>query len=220
MFWEAESVINSRPVCYVYSDEVGEVLTPSHLINGRRIKTEPQNDVIISETNGTLSKRLLHLERLIEHFYKRWKFEYLTELREYQSCNNAAPTKSIQVGDVVLIEDKKLPRSRWRLGLVTNLLQSKDGYVRGCRLRVSDGKNTIFLQRPINQLCYFEVKSEGYKASTITDENEKTVEEENDKSRTVTEIPKDIIKYNVTPARPRRKAAILGELKRISSHQE
>ena len=34
---EIEAVINSRPLCYIYTDEVDEVLTPSHLFMGRRL---------------------------------------------------------------------------------------------------------------------------------------------------------------------------------------
>lgn len=155
---EAEGVINSRPLCYEYSDDVIETLTPSHLMHGRRLKTESQYEEIREETGVTLTRRVRHLEKVIDHFQKRWKHEYLTELREHQSCNASTPTKQVKVGDVVLIEDKRLPRSRWRLGLISHLFVSKDGYVRGCKLKVHDGKNGyIYLQRPINQLCFFEV---------------------------------------------------------------
>ena len=65
------------------------------------------------------------------------------------------------MGDVVLIEDKMLPKIRWRLGVVSSLLPSKDGYVRGCKLRVHDGKGGhSYLKRPVNQLCHFEVNSD------------------------------------------------------------
>ena len=34
---EIESVLNSRPLCYIYDDEIDDVITPSHLMHGRRI---------------------------------------------------------------------------------------------------------------------------------------------------------------------------------------
>ena len=151
---------------------------------------------------------MLHLQTLIDHFQKRWKSEYLNELREHQCCNNSSPTKRVKIGDVVLVEDKKLPRLKWRLGLVTSLLQSKDGYVRGCQLRVYDGKNSyIYLRRPINQLCYFEVRTEE-SIKHPTSEKSDIVEKTNDLSKNVERI-----------TRPRRKAAARGELNRVLSKQ-
>ena len=34
---EVEAVVNSRPLTYIYEDEVEEVLTPSHFYCGRRL---------------------------------------------------------------------------------------------------------------------------------------------------------------------------------------
>ena len=38
---EIENVLNSRPLTYLYPDEMDEALTPSHLICGRRLLTLP-----------------------------------------------------------------------------------------------------------------------------------------------------------------------------------
>ena len=60
----------------------------------------------------------------------------------------------------MLIEEEGVPRAKWRMGKVIELKKSKDGYVRGCRLRVhNENRKTSFLNRPINKLCYFEVSS-------------------------------------------------------------
>ena len=37
---EIESVVNSRPLCYVYDDSIEETITPSHLLLGRRVSTK------------------------------------------------------------------------------------------------------------------------------------------------------------------------------------
>ena len=34
---EIEGIMNSRPLCYNYSDDIEEVITPSHLMYGRRL---------------------------------------------------------------------------------------------------------------------------------------------------------------------------------------
>ena len=97
---------------------------------------------------------------MVDNYERCWKKEYLTELREYQRCNNRLPAKQVKIGDVVLISDDKIPRCRWRLGKVEELLKSKDGRVRGCKLRVHcDKKKIAYLNRPVNKLCYFEVSS-------------------------------------------------------------
>ena len=75
---EIECTLNSRPITYQY--DIGEVLTPSHLILGQRLfpfssKISPNVDVLV--TNAKLSKRFLFLKKKLSHFWSRWKNEYL-----------------------------------------------------------------------------------------------------------------------------------------------
>ena len=65
-----------------------------------------------------------YLRSLIDHFERRWKHEYLTELREYQRNHDKLPAKQLKPGDIVLISDDTLPRNRWRMGKVEELIQS------------------------------------------------------------------------------------------------
>ena len=159
---EIEAVVNCRPLCYLYSDDVEETLTPSHLLTGKRLisSTRVFPGELRDETSTSLTNRVRYLRSLIEQFERRWKHEYLTELREYQRNHNRLPAKQLKIGDVVLISDDKLPRNRWRMGKVEALIPSKDGYVRAVKLRVySEGRTVSFLNRPVNKLCYFEVSS-------------------------------------------------------------
>ena len=131
-------------------------------MTGRRIlSTNRITPVKIFEENSkTLNSRCKYLTTLIEHYEKRWKSEYLTELREYQKCHNRLPAKQVKVGDIVLINEDNLPRSRWRMGKVEELFKGRDGYVRGCKLRVYCARKKVaHLNRPINKLCFFEVSS-------------------------------------------------------------
>ena len=56
---EMKGVLNSRPLTYVYSDDVTEPLTPSHLLVGYRILTLPDDtvsqDVDDEHTPGNLT---------------------------------------------------------------------------------------------------------------------------------------------------------------------
>ena len=93
-----------------------------------------------------------------------------------------------------MVEDKGTPRVKWRLGLVLSLRKSSDGFVRGCRVKVSDGrKNSIVLQRPINQLSYFEV-------SSIEKEDEPPAKKEPLQESSNTQVP-----------HPKCNAAVAGE---------
>ena len=159
---EIEAVVNCRPLCFLYSDDTEEVLTPSHLLSGKRLISTSRifPDENLEEDEISLNSRVKYIRTLIQHYERRWKNEYLTELREYQRSQNKIPAKQVKTGDVVLIHDEKLPRNSWRLGKVEELIQSKDGHVRACKLRVySKGRKKSYLNRPVNKLVYFEVSS-------------------------------------------------------------
>ena len=150
---EIEKIINNRPLTYVYNDLSEEPLTPSHLVNGRRLGhnfSEDINDPI--ELNEQLSK-------ILDHFWNRWSKDYLLELRENHRLKHNSkntPNSNINVGDIVLVHDGKLPRSKWRVGRVKELINSKDNIIRGAVVTVSYKNLTGHLRRPINKLYPFE----------------------------------------------------------------
>lgn len=74
---EVETVVNSRPLTYIYEDDVQEVLTRvvkcSHLYCGRRLLDEQNNkssDESITETNTgeNSAKRWTHMNKIIGNF--------------------------------------------------------------------------------------------------------------------------------------------------------
>ena len=148
-------IINNRPLTYVYNDLSEEPLTPSHLVNGRRLGnnfSEEINDPI--EMNEQLSK-------VLDHFWKKWSRGYLLELREIHKLRNncSSPNRVINIGDIILVQDEKLPRSKWRTGRAKELIYSKDQAVRGALITVSNKDKTRNLRRPINKLYLFECSS-------------------------------------------------------------
>ena len=110
---EVEGILNSRPLTYVSSDDIDEPLTPSHLVIGRRLNSLPkfgpdiQNDEYIPNPSiPDLTRRLVHLNNLIDHFWERWRREYLLELREpHRYANNTQEPHHLKVGDIVIIYD-------------------------------------------------------------------------------------------------------------------
>ena len=108
---ECETIINSRPLTFVYSDDVEEPLTPGHLLHGRRILSLPEvADVTVQELNReSMTRRAKYLNTLLVHFLRRWKKEYLVGLREYHRMKSLnAGQEVIQEGDVVSIHDSTL----------------------------------------------------------------------------------------------------------------
>ena len=94
---EMEAHLNNQSLTYVSSDlNEPKPLTPSHLLYGRIINTVPhpltaQDEVIDedfqesgSKLHHTLSKKAKAQALIIQHFWNRWKKEYLTSLRATQ----------------------------------------------------------------------------------------------------------------------------------------
>ena len=169
---EIEGVINARPITYVYDDQdsISYALTPSDMIYGRRVTTNPNSShQEIVSTYQALTKRGRHQRLLLQHLTKRWRTEYLTELREHsiQKRNRQGSVAAISKGDVVILKNDSTNRAFWQLGKVEELVQGRDGKVRAAVVRVSRGeKQPIHLRRVIQQLIPIEVAPDTFEIET------------------------------------------------------
>ena len=144
---EIEAIINSCPLSYLNSDDIEEPLTPSHLLMGRRIWSLPDNltcfdidDEDYEVSNESLQKRAKHLNRVLNHFWKRWSKEYLLDLRDTHRLRHASKTSTpVMVGNIVVVHDENQPRGFWKVARVERLLAGRDGLVRGAVLRLPSG---------------------------------------------------------------------------------
>ena len=169
---EIESVLNSRPLTYVYEDEIEEPLTPSHLMLGRRLLS---NGTVTESAAGQsqsqlssvdITKRVKHLKLLLEHFSSRWQREYLTELRQFhQYAANDKRTRlqkelaTVKEGDVVIVKEENRPRGTWKLGHVKELIKGRDKKTRGTVLTVVGNKGRLTeLRRPVQHLVPVECR--------------------------------------------------------------
>lgn len=163
---EIEAVINSRPLSYISGEDIEEPITPSHLIVGHRILNLPDNLDSVCDLNDSefaidgsqVNSQVKHLNQVLNHFWKRWRTEYLNNLREVHahiSKRHPADTKpQISVGDIVIVKDDHQPRGLWKLGIVQELMEGQDGQTRAAVVKVAsrDQQHTI-LKRPV-QLLY------------------------------------------------------------------
>ena len=107
---EIELVLNNRPIGVDYDDDQEDVLTPNHLIFGKKLL--PQNDIQqdrndCSANNNDMNKRKRMLSTILDHFWERWRKEYLTSLRETQPKDRNNKSTTISENDVVLIYEDK-----------------------------------------------------------------------------------------------------------------
>ncbi|XP_053402251.1 uncharacterized protein LOC128557826 [Mercenaria mercenaria] len=155
---EVECIVNDRPLTHISIDPTDEEpLTPSHLLYGRRITSpvypDDQEATADDISHSSADKLYRFKSATIEHFWSRWKHEYLTSLRQFHKMSgNHGDT--VTVGDVVQIHDNNLPRNRWSLGVIEDVVTGRDGLIRAARIRSRRGVT----MRPIAKLYPLELK--------------------------------------------------------------
>ena len=115
VLFEVENVLNNRPLCVVYDDDMSDVLTPNCLLYGRNL--DPENKIVEEIDFGVIEgsdlwEGKVALQNVVEHIWSVWYREYLSGLRE-QSCKSLGRRAAvIKVGDVVVIGEDLVPRQR------------------------------------------------------------------------------------------------------------
>ena len=66
-----------------------------------------------------LTCKMDHLARLLQKFWKRWKKEYLLELREFHHMRlDKGTAHTLEKGEIVTIYDEGHLRGLWKLGRI------------------------------------------------------------------------------------------------------
>ena len=107
-------------------------------------------------------RRMQHLSNILNRFWKRWRNEYLIELRNahrHQSQNDAST--AISIGDVVILHEENQPRGKWRVGKILDLIAGAHTCIRGAVVEVrSKGGKPVKLTRPDQRLYPLEIQCE------------------------------------------------------------
>ena len=151
--------LNNQPLTYQGEEIDIETLTPNHLMHGRRFKPIKEDEVFSDEEKIPARKRLKYLQTCKDRHWKRWKKEYLSSLREYHKITGSKTT-SIAIGDIVLVQDDNQPRNMWKLGRVTQVIQGRDGVIRGATLKTVTHGNIYEIDRPLQKLYPLELRAE------------------------------------------------------------
>lgn len=105
-------------------------------------------------------KMHMDLTSVLSHFWRRWRSEYLSELREchrYAAKNTHVPCVLAEE-DIVIIHDDALPRGHWKLGRIQEVYSGKDGLPRSALVRVATrNRQDTLLKRPIQLLYPLEI---------------------------------------------------------------
>ena len=113
---EVEAIVNSRPLSYVSPNDLEELLTPSHLLVGRRLTSLPDHTQYEQEPNEDfktspeiLTRRMRFLNNVLQKFWKQWKREYLLEPRNKHRGKGhlSKDHGTVSKGDVVVVRDDK-----------------------------------------------------------------------------------------------------------------
>ncbi|KAG7295038.1 hypothetical protein JYU34_022507 [Plutella xylostella] len=151
-FTKVEAVMNSRPLCPLSTDPTDlEVLTPGHFLIGQPLVALPEYDY--TDTKESRLSRFQHVQKMSQHFWSRWKTEYLHTLQQrYKWTSVTEPPK---LDDLVLIKEDNLAPLHWKRGRIVKLLPGKDGIVRVAEVKTQNG----VLLRPISKLCRLPIEA-------------------------------------------------------------
>ena len=109
------------------------------------------------EVNASqLTRRMKHLSNVLNHFWSRWRSEYLNELREshrYVAKKNSR-SPHVTKGDVVIVQYDALPRGFWKLGRIQEIFIGSDGLPLSALVGVATKDRQHTLLKRLLQLLY------------------------------------------------------------------
>ena len=143
---QVEACLNSRPLTPLPCDSDNvEVLTPGHFLIGKPIESLP--DTSLSYRALPLLHRWRLCQSVVRNFWQRWSVEYVTSLRRLTKWQH--PTRNVQVGDIVVLQEDNLVPTKWPLARVIETHVGNDKLVHVATIRTSTGT----YKRPTNKMA-------------------------------------------------------------------
>ena len=95
----------------------------------------------------SLRKRWRQSQYLADQFWKRWRREYLPTLQIRPKWN--VEQRNVSVGDLVLVVEDGVKRSKWKTGRVESVMPGLDWRVIFARVKTSTGSYVCALKRKL-----------------------------------------------------------------------
>ena len=154
---EIELCVNQRPISALTSSDCEvRALCPADLVNGYNARSRFPDTSVVAMPSSKRDQPILaqqvwkRQESIMRGFWKRFRIEYLTQLRGAVETR-PAPAVPLSVGDIVLISDPSPSRSFWPLAKIVNLFggERTDLRKRSCMVKLENGK---IVKRPISMI--------------------------------------------------------------------
>ena len=84
VLFEVELIINNAPLIYVYPNTIETCLTPNHLLFGRQLLYSSNTTSTVATNLTVLSSITDKINHIGNHFWDRWRHEYVVNLSETQ----------------------------------------------------------------------------------------------------------------------------------------
>ena len=178
-----------------------------HVVDILKTRFGKKQQIINAHMQALL--KLQNHRTLLTQFAQRWKKEYLLSIMESYKGKPSMDKPVIEVGDIVVLRNDGTKRSFWKLGKIVKLFTGADGHTRGAKVEVSTGKEgKTFLNRPLQHLVPLEVNSK-----TLDKRSSLRVQSAS------TGASSDAARNRIVCDRPRRNAAIIGQMRRRDAMQ-
>ena len=84
VFIEVKLIINNAPLTYVYPNTIKTYLTPNDLLFGRQLLCYSNTTSVVIRDLTVLSSTTDKINCISNHFWHRWRHEYIVNLCETQ----------------------------------------------------------------------------------------------------------------------------------------
>ena len=146
-----EACLNSRPLGPAPAEDDDIAITPGHFLTGAPPLALPP--MASSSGPASLRNRWQLVQRMRDHFWRRWQSDYLNSLQPRRKWTS--PQRGLCVGDVVVLKEDDAPPAQWRLGRVSQVHPGSDGRVRVVSVRTAHGE----ILRPIARVVLLPCES-------------------------------------------------------------
>ena len=140
---EIEAALNRRPLTAIPSESNScEAITPLSILHPT---ARSHSDVIVvPSASSTEVDRIrgswTNAQALVNRFWNAWRRDYLSLLHGREKWQKSS--RNLNVNDLVILVDDKVPRGHWKLGRVIRP-EMDNGHVRKAYVRTADGKNVL-----------------------------------------------------------------------------